>query len=76
MAVEYAAIREKVESMEEYTREIVSSVEELMKKYEEEKRLFKEKLDLAVDYIQKQEEIPKMKRKRALKNRLNSKALW
>ena len=59
MAVEYAATREKVESMEEYTREIASSVREMMKKYEEEKeekRLFKEKLDLAVDYIQKQEE--------------------
>jgi hypothetical protein len=38
-----------------------------MKKYEEEKeenRLFKEKLDLTVDYIQKHEENPRKQRKK------------
>jgi hypothetical protein len=75
MAVEYASAREKVESIEENTSELVSLVGELMKKYEEEqeeKRLFKEKLDLAVDYIQKQEGNPEKTEKKGIWKRLFS----
>ncbi|MGE8082108.1 hypothetical protein [Peribacillus loiseleuriae] len=73
MAVEYAATREKVDSIEENTSEIASLVGELMKKYEEEKeekQLFKEKLNLAVDYIQKQEENPEKTEKKGIWKRI------
>lgn len=59
MTTEYAATREKVDSIEDNTSELISLVGELIKKNEEEqeeKKLLKEKLDLAVEYIQKQEE--------------------
>lgn len=59
MTTEYAATREKVDSIEENTSELISLVGVLIKKNEEEqeeKKLLKEKLDLAVEYIQKQEE--------------------
>jgi biotin operon repressor len=64
MAVEYAATREKVDSIEENTSEILSTMNEVVKRLDEEKRekeLFKEKLDLAVDFIQKSEENEKKK---------------
>jgi biotin operon repressor len=64
MAVEYAATREKVDSIEENTAEILSTMNEVVKRLDEEKRekeLFKEKLDLAVDFIQKSEENEKKK---------------
>ena len=71
MTTEYAATREKVDSIEENTSELISLVGELIKKNEEEqeeKKLLKEKLDLAVKYIQKQEE--------KTEEKIENKSIW
>lgn len=57
--MEYAATREKVDAIEENTSQILATLAQVTKQLEEEKRekeIFKEKLDLAIDYIQKSEE--------------------
>jgi len=73
MTSEYAATREKLDSIEENSRETNSKMDEVLdrlKKEQEEKLLFKEKLDIAVEFIQKQEELASAKQKKSLFQRL------
>ncbi|WP_421385547.1 hypothetical protein ACOJQI_22850 (plasmid) [Bacillus salacetis] len=58
MAIEYASSREKLDTIEENQAKIISAFEDIKGMYKEERRereLLKEKLDIAVDYIQKEE---------------------
>jgi DNA-binding transcriptional MerR regulator len=73
MTSEYAATREKLDSIEENSRETNSKMDEVLdrlKKEQEEKLLFKEKLDIAVEFIQKQEQLASAKQKKSLFQRL------
>ena len=76
MAVEYAATKEKVESIEAQTGELVSLIKNLSEENKEaakEKELIRKKLDLALEHIRKQEEQTKdlvKKRKKNLWKRL------
>jgi len=73
MTSEYAATREKLDSIEENSKETNSKMDEVLdrlKKEQEEKLLFKEKLDIAVEFIQKQEELASAKQKKSLFQRL------
>jgi len=66
MAVEYAATREKIDDLEEKNDQILAAVIDVQKQYEaerEERQLLKDKLDLAVDFIQKIEEADNEKKK-------------
>jgi len=70
---EYAATREKLDSIEENSKETNSKMDEVLdrlKKEQEEKLLFKEKLDIAVEFIQKQEQLASAKQKKSLFQRL------
>jgi len=73
MTSEYAATRERLDSIEENSKETNSKMDEVLdqlKKEQEEKLLFKEKLDIAVDFIQKQEKMASEKQKKSLFQRL------
>jgi len=73
MTSEYAATRERLDSIEENSKEANSKMDEVLdqlKKEQEEKLLFKEKLDIAVDFIQKQEKMASEKQKKSLFQRL------
>ncbi|WP_419956569.1 MerR family transcriptional regulator (plasmid) [Neobacillus niacini] len=73
MTSEYAATREKLDSIEVNSRETNSKMDEVLdrlKKEQEEKLLFKEKLDIAVEFIQKQEQLASAKQKKSLFQRL------
>jgi len=73
MTNEYAATRERLDSIEENSKETNSKMDEVLdrlKKEQEEKLLFKEKLDIAVEFIQKQEELASAKQKKSLFQRL------
>lgn len=59
MAADFAMTRDKVDTIEESTKKTEANVEELvrlLRKEQEEKALIKEKLDIAVSFIQKSEE--------------------
>jgi len=73
MTSEYAATKEKMDSIEKNTEETRSTLDEVLyqlKKEQEEKLLFKEKLDIAIEFIQKQEQLASTKQKKSLFQRL------